>query len=1143
MDCPENPIPVKKSSYSRLKPKLSKSMKLIVSRNALLPRGSSFNLLWKIMRLTVFFLFITVLHVCAKTYSQRITIHQSNISVHHALDEIKKQTGYSYIADRALLKNTPPLDLNLDNASLPEALQQCLRGLPYTYTLEEEMIVIKRKPLTLLTASATDSLLILPVKIIQGRVTDSTGTPLVGAAVKVRGTNNGALTDSKGNFNLSVPDGNAVIEVSFVGYATASITVGNERFFTVRMTAMDNYLNETIMQAYGTTSRRLNTGNIVKVDSKDIDRQPVMNPLAALDGLVPGLVVTQTTGLSGGAFKVQLRGRTAIDQSLSDDQPLFVVDGVPLSTNNGTLSVIGSAIGTPGSSANQPGGISPFNSINPKDIESIEVLKDADATAIYGSRGANGVVLITTKKGKVGKTKIDFNTYAGFSRPSSRVKMMNTQQYIAMRKQAFVNDGVTPTKSTAYDFLVWDTTRYTDFAKLLAGNTAHSNDAELTISGGTTNTQFFVGGGYHRETTIFPGNFADNRGSMHVNINHSSNDQRFKMQFSSSYSSDVNKIIAYDISRYTSYAPNLRLYDSLGNIAWNEGGYVVAAARNPLAYFLNNTYNAKTNTLLGNLLLSYEILKGLIIRSSFGYNTYKTDEIQLYPMTAQNPANAPYRYSTFSTNNFESWIIEPQAEYKKQIAKGKLNVLIGGTWQSNNQNGEYINATGYGSDALMESLSGASSISGSRWNTPYKYSAFFGRVNYNWEDKYLINLTTRRDGSSRFAPQNRFANFGAIGAGWIFSNESLFKENVSWLSFGKLRASYGVTGNDKITDYQYLDTWASSSSPYGSTYGLRPGKLYNPDYHWEKNKKAEVGLELGFLQDKILVTTSYYNNRSSNQLVSYNLPITTGFASIAMNMPALVENSGWELTLNTSNIKTTDFKWTTSANISIPRNKLLSFPDLATSSYYAQYIIGKPLNIINRYTYTGVDPTTGLYTVLDKNKDGQYTWLDYSYFGTTDPKSFGGLQNTFNYKGWQLDFAFSFRKQIGLNYLSQIASNYGTVFNNLPADLIGKFWTSPGDQSKLQRVSRATSGNAYQALSLFQVSNGIYSDASFVRLRNAALSYNIAMSRWHISNARIYVQGQNLFTITGYKIGDPETQNWKRTPPLRTFIAGIQILF
>jgi len=987
---------------------------------------------------------------------------------------------------------------------------------------------------------------------ITGKVTDEQGLPLPGATVQLLSTKAIAITGKEGEFRISVTGTSGTLSVSFIGYTALKYPFNlSDGTLLIRLKPAANSLDEVQVIAYGKTTKRYNTGNVTSVTAADIEKQPVSNVLAALEGRVPGMVVSQTSGVPGSSFHVQIRGQSALDATLSSNDPLFVIDGVPFESGNTATNQINSAANNPTSISS--GGLSPLNAINPADIESIEVLKDADATAIYGSRAANGVVLITTKKGKVGETKTNFLVNSGISTIGSSVRLLNTQQYVAMRKEAFANDGLTISNNPgdpgfAPDITLWDTNRYTDLKKLLIGNTAHATDAQATVSGGNNNTQFLIGGGYHRETTVYPGDFADARASLHFNINHTSADKRFSLLFSGMYASDNNRLPRYDLTRYINLPPNITLYDSPGKLAWQDAGILYSSLGNndilnPLS-LLQEKYKSVNENLLGNLQLSYKILRNLVFRTSLGYNTFRSDESTTRPTAAIDPNSGELPSAGFAASNNRNWIVEPQLEYSRVTDKDKLSILLGNTYQDKTGSTSAIYGSNYNSDLLLNSIAAAPVITAANDYVQYRYTAFFGRINYNLHDKYILNISARRDGSSRFAPENRWANFGAIGVAWLFSSESFVKNLLPFLSFGKLRGSYGRTGNDQIGDYKFLNLWSNTTNTYDGLSGLYPRALYNPNYNWEINKKLEGAIELGFLNDAILLTAAYYHNRSSNQLISYSLPVQTGFFNVVRNFPGLVSNTGWEMTLTTRNFHQKDFTWSTSFNITLPKNKLLAFPGLSTSSYASRYVIGQSLNLINALKYTGVDPQTGIYTYEDKNKDGQLTTDDYQVQGNLDPKFYGGLQNNLTYGAFDLSFFFEFRKQTGLSYLNQLAYYPPGWIYNQP-DLVLNRWQQPGNMKPVQQYTAGYT-NAYIAMAQLTNSNAIYTDASFIRLKNVALAWHLPdswLSRYHIRDCRIYLQGQNLLTITSYKGSDPETQNFYILPPLRSIVGGIQFTF
>lgn len=985
---------------------------------------------------------------------------------------------------------------------------------------------------------------------VKGRVVNMDGQPLEGASIAIKSDRRHATkADEKGEFQINSINGNSVITVSHIGYLTQEFNLENRASITIKLIESNKELNEVIVQAYGTTTRKLNTGNIAKVSSKEIEAQPVSNPLAALEGRVAGLNINQSSGVPGSSFNVEIRGRTALDQSLSKNEPLFVIDGVIFEPGNQPANLIKSA-------ANNlyggQGGLSPLNSINPGDIASIEVLKDADATAIYGSRGANGVILITTKKGQSGTSKITASLYSGSSKVTRTMDMLSTREYVQMRKDAFKNDGLNPSSDPsdagyAPDIMLWDTTRYTDFKRLLIGNTAHTADAQISLSGGSDLTQFFIGGGYHRETNVFSSNLDDIRASTHFSITNTSKNKKFNTFFSGGYSKDRNNLISTDLTQYINMPPNVLLKTPDGKLNWEEAGVSLVTVNNlvnPLAVFLQ-TRSSSIENLYGNLLWSYKILPGMDFKVNLSYNTFKTDETAINPRSAIDPYTYSYitPSSSFANSFTNNWNIEPQLSYLKKIGGGEINVLMGSAWQEKRYKATVIQASEFSSDLLLNNPDAAGSLQVDINQILYHYEALFGRVNYNFRKKYLLNISFRRDGSSRFGPDKQFANFWAVGSAWIFSEETFIKNNISFLSFGKIRGSYGITGNDQIGDYKFMKLW-SSYRTYQNIASLYPTTLYNPDFKWETNKKFEAAIELGFVKDRIFLSTSYFRNRSNNQLINYPLPRLTGASNVVQNFPALVQNSGLEIVLTTKNLIGNRISWTTSLNLTVPRNKLISFPGIESTRYYGLYLIGQSLSVINRYKYLGVDPETGIYTFEDLNKDGNLNLSDYQVSGNTDPKFYGGIINTFRYKQFQLDFLFQFKKQLGQNYLSQLYFIPPGFIGNQPV-IVTNRWQQPGDHTNIQKYTESYSTAATLASNVYlNQSNGVFSDASFIRLKNISVSYSLpgpVLKRYKIKGCRFFLSGQNLLTLTRYVGMDPETQNFYVLPPLKTITGGIQI--
>jgi len=511
------------------------------------------------------------------------------------------------------------------------------------------------------------------------------------------------------------------------------------------------------------------------------------------------------------------------------------------------------------------------------------------------------------------------------------------------------------------------------------------------------------------------------------------------------------------------------------------------------------------------------------------------------------------RYSIFQHSYLKSWIIEPQAEYKTLLFGGELQAVAGTTFHQANSFGQQIIAYGFNSDLQEGDIGAAPSLIA---RTPsayvYKYNAIFGQVNYNWQNQVIVNIAARRDGSSRFGASNQFHNFASVGAAWIFSRIGPLQKMLPLLSFGKLSASYGTTGNDQIGDYGYLSLYTATSgvfTPYQSVTGLQPRNLSNPYLQWEETRKFRAGVNIGFLKDRILASANYYLHRSSNELLNYTLPLITGFGSISQNFPAVVQNSGWELTLTTINVKGKSFTWSSNFILTIPKNKLVSFADLASSSYASSLIIGKPTTIQRKFQFLGVDPATGLYQVGDAHGNPALS-PNYStdLTVTIDPgqRLHGGIQNTLDYKGWQLDFLIQFTRQISYNDFGPVGyypgyfspSNFPS--GNQPVVVLAR-WQKQGDNSFIQRYSTQP---LFQSTGIASSSNLIFADASYARIKNVSLSWQLPATwkkRVQWQSCRIYAQGQNLITITRYKGLDPETGSSTSLPPLRVITVGLQI--
>lgn len=1113
------------------------------------------------MKLTIAILIISLFSLSAKTFSQ-VTLHENNTPIEQVLKKVRRQTGYTFIYESNLFNKRNLVSVNLKDATVEDALKIILKNQAFTYRMVDKNVVIQDKERTLLDRVVE----LFKVQMSVKGIVTSEGHPLAGVTVTVKGTNKAVITNLKGEFVLSNINEDATLAFHCVGYVDKEFTIakGNSETISINLEPSNTKLDEIQVVAYGqATSQRLSTGSIAKISAAEIEKQPVTNVLQALSGQVPGLLITQSSGSPGAAIAVQIRAATSLPTVVSGapatgTSPLYIVDGVPF-LSEPAYSAGGNTVGFLKPSY----GVSPLNSINPSDIENIEILKDADATAIYGSRGGNGVVLITTKKGKPGKTKLDLNLSKGFSSVANihRVKNMTLDQYLEVRRAAFANSGISPTTTTAPDLTIWDTNSSTDFEKVLMGETAQTTDLSASFSGGNTQTNFLLSGTYHKETTVIPGNYSYNRGAIHLALEHNSLDRKFTAKVTSMLVLDKNNNVSRlgqttDLA-YVAFtqAPNFPLYDESGqNLYWiNQSA---TSYQNPLK-FLYQPYEAKNNNLVGSINLKYSPITNLNIRLNSSYNKLIADAKNLNMSKSISPFTTTLPSAAFQQNTAATWNVEPMADYTLKVSQGQLNILGGATFQSNQYDQPfYIIGTNYTADALLNSISNAGTVRTYNFDSEYKYQSVYGRINYNWKNKYIANLNYRYDGSSKFGRNNRFGSFGSAAFAWIFTQENWIKDKLPFLSYGKLRSSYGVTGNDQIPNYLYLDTYSTSNYTYGGISGLNPSKLANPDLKWEVNKKMEVAMDLGFFKDRVLITGALYVNNTDNPLVSSPVTGVTGFTAMYANMPARIQQKGLELSLTSQNFKTKNFNWTTSFNISFNKSTLVSFPSIANTSYINYMVVGNEMSTIYARKYTGLSANTKLPEFLDANNNGSTSLNesglaanglgDYVAVGKTNPDFFGGMNNSLNYKNFQLDFLFQFTgksSKYNIDYYTGIAPpGYNAI--NMSSYAYDLFKATDG-KIATRNSSINTEGTAYNSYYKYTQSDAMLSNGAYLRLKNVALSYRLK-NEWikalHLSSAQVFLQGQNLFTITKFKGYDPESPA-SNIPPLTTFLAGIKFSF
>jgi TonB-linked SusC/RagA family outer membrane protein len=1114
----------------------------------------SLNYGYSIRLLTCLSLFLCTTGLNAQATSpgdMKVSVTGDHITYREVFNALRKQTGLWFVYSNEDFNQDALVSVSVKGGTLDGVLGGLFRGSEYTWSYHNKSVAIAR------VDGGKDSLI-----TVTGRVVDEKGNPIIGASILLKGTKTGAVTNQDGIFNVKTVKPNGSLIVSSVGFLTKEIPVNNRMGMgQIQLKEYVGALDEVQVQAYGTTTRRLGTGNIVSIKAEDIARTPTSNSLLAIQGRVAGIFIEQATGLSGSGIRVQIQGQNSIAYG---NDPLYVIDGVPYISQ--LLTPLNGILGSSGGRFGQSG--SPLSFLNPLDIERIDILKDGDATAIYGSRAANGAILITTKKGKSDQTLISINAQNGFGKITKKINLLSTSQYLNMRNKAISNDGIDfnspPYDADFYkaylnaDLNYYNKNRFTDWQKELIGGTATFTNAQLSMSGGSVNGNYLISGNYYKEKTVFPGDFANEKGSFHISLDNSTNNKRFRLTFSGNYQLDNNDLPGTDLTNAAiTLAPNApALYNNDKSINWapitiGNNTYSTFGFTQPLPNLLA-TYNTKSNNLIINTVAVYNVFRNIEVKTSFGYTLQQTSEKSMSPLFIVKPEDRPYSYSTssFSNGRINSWIIEPHITYNAKINHGKLDVLIGTTIQQINTFRQAINALRFPSDLQLEDIRAAAIVNiNDATISNYKYNALFSRLTYNTYDKYIINLNIRRDGSSRFGPKNRFHNFGSIGLAWIFSNENLIRKNFGFLSFGKIRISYGTTGNDQIGDYGFLNQYSTVSQPvpYQGTTSLIPIGLPNPYLQWEETKKLQAGVDLGFFNDNILINLNYFRNRSSNQLLNYILPVTTGFTSITENFPATVQNTGLELTFNSTNIKKGKFYWKTNINLTIPRNKLIAFNNLEQSSYASgsnALIIGKSINIIHVFHYLGVDPKNGLYQVADKQgiatSDPNYN-TDRTVTIDLNPKYYGGISNNLRYKDISLDFLFTFSMIVAQNYKF---GRFPGGLSNQPLSIINA-WETVGQNASIQKYTTGLIANGTNtAIGAAFASDEVYSDASILRLKNVSISWNIGpkiKSKLLIRNLKLYVNASNLLTITNYKGLDPETRSTGSLPPLKIITIGLQL--
>ena len=998
---------------------------------------------------------------------------------------------------------------------------------------------------------------------VKGKVTDESGNAIASASIVVKKTKAGVNADGLGVFSISAP-ANSILEIVAVGFESKQV-VASANFLNVVLKVDVKSLSEVIVTGFGGAQiKRELTGNIARVKGKDIEYMPTPSVDAALQGKAAGVFVNSQSGKLGQAVTVRIRGNSSISAS---SQPLYVVDGIPItSTDQSTYG----------------GDMNPLTDLNPNDIESIEVLKDASAGAIYGSRAANGVVLITTKRGKAGKTQITFNVQSGYSEATKRVRMLNSKEYAELSLESAANadalDGYAttdPSSSTAYMKDLMDYNSFGQWTKTpnvsydwqdQAFQKGQYNQADLQIRGGNDKTKFFTSfQNLDQVGTIIGNNLQRTTGRL--NVDQKANDWLdlgVSLSLSRTYNRRLpgdnafsNPLQAAALMPMTPFKdPNTGLPTGTPPGDQNVGLYF-----NPMIQIQYAKYAQDVYRTFGNTYLKAKILPGLTFQSEFGLDFLSQNEERYFQtQTVRNTSsstgegtNTGSFVTNYNTNNYFT--------YAKAKGIHNFNATLGMQYQQSQGKYNSVTGTGFPSDSYQKIASAATKSGGSSSQTDFRFLSYFLRTNYVLSDKYIVAASGRIDQSSRFGKSARTGFFPAVSAGWILSNEKFLQDN-KYISFLKLRASYGNVGNAEIGNFPQLGLFTGDAG-YAGTAGQRPSQLRNDSLKWETTAQFDLGLDFGIFNNRISGEIDYYVKNTTGLLLNVNVPATTGFTSMVKNIGKL-ENKGFEFVLNTQNLIGA-FKWSTSFNIAMNKGKVTDIQGQIIEGGVGsmnRVQEGYAIGVFYAAEWAGVDPANGnaLWYKNTKNADGTFDRTKTSVYSQAQKKVVGdpnpdlvfGLTNNFSYKGFDASIFFNgvSGNQNNIYGMGRYSSANMRFEDNQTYDQMQR-WQKPGDITNVPQARLFYNNGA-------QISSRYIVDGSYIRLRTVSLGYTFdskKLNKFKLEKLRVYVSGQNLLTFTKYPYWDPEVNaddfdsniakgsDFYTPPQPRTILFGVNINF
>ncbi len=997
---------------------------------------------------------------------------------------------------------------------------------------------------------------------ITGTVTDAaSGEVLVGATVLVENTTTGTNTNVDGLF--AIPgEANGNLIVRYTGYTQQKIAIGGRSLIDVQLQSESTTLDDVVVVGYGVQKKSQITGAISSIKNKDFKDQPVANLANSIQGRVSGLNVTSPSGTPGAGLLVSIRG---------NQNPLYVVDGIPLlSESNSALST---SFDLQGNATGSGQTLSSVSDINPNDIESIEILKDASAAAIYGARAANGVVLITTKRGQKGKTEVGFNYYTGIQNVARPIEFMNSTQFVELIEEARANDlRLYESDPTVFgeDFdasVLTDPLDNFDLTKGVNTNwldevtrAAPISNYEFSLRGGGEKTRFFTSAGYYDQQGVVIENFFK-RFNYRLNIDHDINSKltigaNLSTTFSRNRRSFNDDTYTGIITNALGASPLMPAYESDGSYAAFENYQASWLSDNPVKSAKEIRAFTNSYRLLSSTYGEYAILPGLKFRSSFSSDvSFMFDNQFKSPLTADAEAVGGEAFESTFRNT--TWLNENTLNYTTQQGKHGLNLLGGFTAQRTQINRNSIVGQGFPPGGLERVSSAASIIGASSAGTAFSLVSFLGRVNYDYNNRYLLTASARADGSSRFSKNNRYGFFPSASAAWRISNESFWNRNL--FSDLKLRLSYGLTGDQEIGDYENISFYGPSR--YDGFPGLQLRNIADPDLSWQSNRMFNAGIDFEINEGTLSGSIELFRSVKSQLLSEDVVPGTTGFATVTRNSGE-VENKGFELNLTANILRRKDFTWIINVNATYVQNKILSLSSdgiylNAYNDLEATHIlkVGQPLGSMVAIEYLGVDPATGDARYKDANGDGEIDFSDAEIAGKALPDWFGGITNSFSYKNFDASIFCRFvtGNQV-FNLIRATTDNLGwsnegglsSVYANNTANLLDR-WRKPGDQAEYGRAS-------FISENYLQNSTQFIEDGSFFRIQNLTLGYTFRKVK-RLENIRIYAEAQNLWLFSNYKGFDPEVSSngasSERTagvdygayPSARTILVGANVKF